>query len=120
MNSRKAINAKRTRRANRTRSRILGTAESPRAAVFRSNSYVSVQLIDDSAHKTLFSATSRNLGKEAEKKTKIEQAGLVGQAVAKAALAKGVKRAVFDRRSYAFHGRVKALAEGMRQGGLKI
>lgn len=120
MNSRKAINKTRSRRANRTRARILGTAARPRVAVFRSNSYISVQLIDDSAHKTLCFATSRGLGKEAEKKTKSEQAGLVGQSAAKAALEKGIKEAVFDRRSYAFHGRVKALAEGMRQGGLKI
>ncbi len=120
MNSRKAINEKRIRRTNRTRARILGTAERPRVAVFRSNKYISAQLIDDAAGKTLFHVTSRSLGKEAEKKTKSEQASLVGTALAKSALEKGIKQAVFDRRSYAFHGRVKALAEGMRKGGLKI
>lgn len=110
-----ALQARKIRRAKRTRAKIFGTAACPRLAVFRSNRYVSVQLIDDEKGKTLISVSSLGLK---HPKTKAAQA--VGEAVAKKAAAAGIKKAVFDRRSYQYHGRVKAVAEGARAGGLKI
>ena len=93
---------------------------SPRFSVFRSNAQISVQLIDDEAGKTLLSVSS--LSKEiAEKKgTKTEQAALVGAAVAEKAKAAGIEVVVFDRNGYLYHGRVKALADAARNGGLNF
>lgn len=117
MNPRKKLNAKRARRTNRVRAIIKGTAARPRLAVHRTNRFIYAQLIDDSAHKTLAAVSSVKI---AEKKTKSEQAFAVGEQIGKAAAGKGVSQAVFDRRSYRFHGRVKQLAEGAKKGGLKI
>ena len=102
------------------RSKISGTAEIPRMSIFRSNKQISVQVIDDVAGKTLASASS--LSKEIAdfKGNKIEQAGKVGELIAKVASEKGIKAVVFDRNGYLFHGRVKALAEAASKGGLKI
>lgn len=104
----------------RIRKIVSGTAERPRMSVFRSNAQISVQLIDDKAGKTLVSASS--LCKEiAEKKgTKTEQAALVGAAVAEKAKAAGIETVVFDRNGYLYHGRVKALADAARNGGLNF
>lgn len=111
---------RRLRIKRRIRKIVSGTAERPRMSVFRSNAQISVQLIDDKAGKTLLSVSS--LSKEiAEKKgTKIEQATLVGAAVAEKAKAAGIEAVVFDRNGYLYHGRVKALADAARNGGLKF
>lgn len=106
----------RKRRHNRIRSQVKGTSARPRACVFRSATRISVQLIDDTANKTLLSA----YGTPAKKQTKLEQASLVGMAVAKQAKKAGIARVVFDRGGYAYQGRVKAVAEAMRAGGLKF
>ena len=109
---------RRLRIKRRIRKIISGTAERPRMSVFRSNAQISVQLVDDKAGKTLASVSS--LCKEiAEKKgTKTEQAALVGVAIAEKAKAAGIVAVVFDRNGYLYHGRVKALADAARNGGL--
>jgi large subunit ribosomal protein L18 len=98
------------------RSRVSGTAERPRLAVFRSNKSIYAQLIDDVTGTTLAAATSLN----GEKAPKTEQSTLVGKAIAAKALEKGITEVVFDRSGYLYHGRVKQLAEGAREGGLKF
>lgn len=120
MNKAKEIQAKKKRRVARTRARIVGTAERPRLAVFRSNRNISVQLIDDQTGKTLAAVSSSLLPAAELKKKKGDQAVLVGKQIAEKALGIGVKQAVFDRRSYRYHGRVKAVAEGARAAGLSI
>lgn len=101
----------------RIRGKISGTAEKPRMSVFRSNTQIYVQLIDDLAQKTLASASSLSLK---EKMTKKEQAAKVGEMIAKEALSKNISTVVFDRNGYLYHGRVKELADGARKGGLKF
>ena len=112
---------RRLRIKRRIRKRITGTTEKPRLTVFMSNTEIYVQFIDDSKGVTLASASS--LVKEIAEKTSInktEQARLVGLFAAKAALEKGITEVVFDRNGYLYHGRVKALADAAREGGLKI
>ena len=106
----------RTRRHRRVRGKVAGTAERPRLAVFRSNLGISAQLIDDQAGKTLASASWQGLSKFEGNKT--DQAKEVGKVLAANATAAGVGTCVFDRGGYLYHGRVKALAEGAREGGL--
>jgi len=108
---------RKTRRINRVRAKISGTAEYPRLAVFRSLKHISGQLIDDVKGVTLISASDEEVK---EKVAPIEIAKMVGEILAKKALEKKIKQAVFDRRSYRYHGRVKAFAEGARFGGLQI
>ena len=120
MNSSKKLNQIRARRTGRTRARISGTAERPRLTVFRSNRGMIVQVIDDVKGATLFATTSRELDKASLKKNKTEQAVILGEIVVKKAQAAKVSSMVFDRRSYAYHGRVKALAETVRKGGIKM
>lgn len=103
-------------RSHRVRARITGTAEKPRLSVFRSNTHISVQAIDDVSGKTILSAHDMSL----KNGTKSEKAKEVGTTIAKALLEKGVKTCVFDRGGYLYHGRVKALAEGAREGGLQF
>ena len=91
----------------------------PRLAVFRSNKAIYAQIIDDEQSKTLVAAASRELNQKT-KKTKSQQAAMVGELLAKKALKIGLKKVVFDRRSYQYHGRVKALAEAARKGGLEF
>ena len=109
----------RLRRHRRVRGKIRGTAERPRLAVFRSNRGVFAQLVDDEAGKTLAGASWKTLPKSF-KGDKQAQAHEVGKAVAAAAKKAGIKAVVFDRGGYLYHGRVKALAEGAREGGLKF
>jgi large subunit ribosomal protein L18 len=109
----------RERRHRRVRSHVSGTAERPRLAVFRSNRGIFAQLVDDEAGRTLASASWLTLRK-GFKGTKTEQAAEVGKQLAKAASAAGIERVVFDRGGYLFHGRVKALADAAREGGLKF
>lgn len=102
------------RRAQRVRSRIVGTASKPRLSVSRSNMYISVQAIDDITGTTLCSAHDMTL----KSGTKTERATAVGTKIAEALLSKGIKECVFDRGGYLYHGRVKALAEAARAGGV--
>ena len=108
----------RERRHRRIRGKIHGTAERPRVAVFRSNKGISAQLIDDDSGKTLAGASWVGLKSFSGNKT--EQATEVGKTLAAAAKEAGVEACVFDRGGYLYHGRVKALAEGAREGGLKF
>lgn len=111
---------RRLRIKRRIRKSVSGTAERPRMSVFRSNKQISVQLIDDLSGKTLM-ATSSQIKEIAEKSVnKIEQAELVGQAIAEKATAAGISSVVFDRNGYLYHGRVKSLADAARKGGLKF
>lgn len=100
------------------RNKISGSASIPRLSVFRSNTGIYAQLIDDLKGFTLVSASSSELGTATG--TKVELSKVVGQKLAEKALAKGINQVVFDRGGYLYHGRVKALADGAREGGLKF
>lgn len=117
MKQRKALNRKKTARVRRTQARVRGSAERPRLAVFRSNRGMYVQLIDDAKGHTIASASSRDVAKSA-KGPKSSVAEAIGVLIAKKGKAAGCTAVVFDRRSYRYHGRVKALAEAARKGGL--
>ena len=108
---------KRKARAKRVRARMVGTAVRPRASVNRSLKHISVQLIDDQNGKTLAAATDLKI-KRTKGQTKTDIARAVGEAVAAAAQQAGITTVVFDRGAHAYHGRVKALADGMRAKGL--
>jgi len=114
----------RKRRHSRVRKHVTGTAERPRLNVFRSTNHIYAQVIDDFQGVTLVSASSLELNKTSPKlvkdKNRVEQATLVGKAVAERALDAGITRVVFDRGGYKYHGRIKALAEGSREAGLKF
>ncbi len=114
-----SVREARLRRHRRVRGKIRGSAERPRLVVFRSNRGIAAQLVDDDAGRTLASASWTGLPKSF-KGDKSEQAAEVGKRLAAAAKKAGVETAVFDRGGYLFHGRVKALADGAREGGLKI
>ncbi|MBI4084948.1 MAG: 50S ribosomal protein L18 [Candidatus Liptonbacteria bacterium] len=120
MNKRKTINKIRASRGKRARAKISGTGEKPRLSVFRSNRYIYAQLIDDEKGRTVASFSVIGLKKSSAQNAKSVQAEKVGEEIAKKALAAGIKQAIFDRSSYKYHGRVKAVAEGARKGGLKI
>ena len=109
----------RERRHRRIRGKVAGTAERPRLAVFRSNRGIFAQLVDDASGRTVAAASWLTLAKAFEG-SKSEQAAEVGKALAKAAKAAGVETCVFDRGGYLYHGRVKALADGAREGGLRF
>ena len=102
------------------RKKIFGTAEQPRLSVYRSNKDIYAQLIDDAAGLTLVSASSAEKELKGDKGNKVEVAQLVGKKIAEKAKAAGLENVVFDRNGYLYHGRVKALAEGAREGGLKF
>jgi large subunit ribosomal protein L18 len=110
---------RRTRIKASIRKNVEGTASRPRMSVFRSNKEIYVQFIDDSSGKTLVSTSSNDKSFE-EKGSKVELALAVGKKAAEVALALGIAQVVFDRNGYLYHGRVKALAEGAREGGLKF
>lgn len=120
MNHQKLLNRKAARRKRRNRAKVFGTKSQPRLSVFRSNRFIYAQLIDDTKSLTVVNASSCELNKKKGEMSKIKQAELVGEALAKKALQVGIKQAIFDRGSYYYHGRIKALAEGARMGGLKI
>ena len=111
--------SQRIKRHNRVRGKISGTAERPRLCVFRSENNIYAQIIDDVAGNTLVSASSVEKDFEGNGSNK-EAARKVGKLVAERALQKGIEEVVFDRGGYIYHGRVKALAEGAREGGLKF
>jgi large subunit ribosomal protein L18 len=108
----------RMRRHRRVRGKVAGTATRPRLAVFRSNRGIFAQLVDDQAGRTLASASW--LGLKSFKGNKTDQAAEVGKALAASARQAGIETCVFDRGGYLYHGRVKALAEGAREGGLQF
>ena len=109
-------NKTRQKRHHRIRNKISGTAECPRLSVFRSNTNIYAQLIDDVAGVTLASAST--LDENVSDATKVEQAAAVGKAIAEAAKAKDISTVVFDRSGYLYHGRVQALADAARENGL--
>ncbi len=104
----------------RIRKKIRGTASAPRLSVFRSNTQIYAQLIDDDNGVTLASASSAQQDIAAQKGTKVEKARLVGAAIGRKAGELGITKCVFDRGGNLFHGRVKELAEGAREGGLQF
>ena len=104
----------------RIRKKIAGTAVKPRLSVFRSNAEIYAQLIDDDNSVTLVAASSRDKDIAAQKVTKIEKAKLVGASIARKAKDAGIEAVVFDRGGNLYHGRIKAVAEGAREGGLKF
>ncbi len=104
----------------RVRKVITGSGERPRMTVFRSNKDIYVQLIDDQSGTTLAAASSRAKGIADQKVTKSEKAKLVGKLIAERALESGILSVVFDRNGYLYHGRVKALADSAREGGIKF
>lgn len=108
---------KKVKRARRIRHKILGTSIRPRLSVYRSNRSVSAQLIDDVNGKTLFTVTEKQLDTK-EKQTKTVLSRSLGVQLAKIAQEKKIKEVIFDKGRYAYHGRVKAIAEGAREGGL--
>ena len=110
---------KRQRRRKRVRAKIKGTAQRPRLTVFRSNQAIYAQIIDDEKGVTLVAASEKDLDKN-KKGRKTERARWVGEILAQKALKKKIIRVVFDRGYYQYHGRVRALAEGARKGGLKF
>jgi large subunit ribosomal protein L18 len=108
---------KRFIRKRRVRAKISGTSEKPRISVFRSSRYVEVQLIDDSIGKTIVRVSTKGMKGS---RGKVELAQKAGELLAQKAKEAGIEKAVFDRRHYKYHGRVKAVAEGARAGGLKL
>ncbi len=102
----------------RIRKKVSGTASTPRLSVFRSNTDIYAQLIDDNNGVTIAAASSKQKDINAQKAPKIAKSKMVGEAIAKKAVELGVKKVVFDRSGYVYHGRVKAVAEGAREGGL--
>jgi large subunit ribosomal protein L18 len=99
------------------RRKLSGTAERPRVSVFKSNKAIYAQVIDDTKGVTLASASTREIGKE---KVNVEISKEVGKKLAENAKSAGIESVIFDRSGYPYHGRVKALAEGAREGGLKF
>ena len=110
---------KRNRIKRRVRGKISGSAELPRLSVYKSNKEIYAQLIDDKAGVTIVAASSREKGVDANG-TKVEVSTAVGKAIAQKAIAAGVEKVVFDRNGFVYHGRVKALADGAREGGLQF
>ncbi len=122
MSSEKGREEGRKRRQRRVRAHVSGTAGRPRLNVYRSLAHIYAQVIDDLSGATLVSASTVDGALRAQMagKKKAEQAKLVGQAVAERAKAKGISQVTFDRGGYRYHGRVKALADGAREGGLEF
>ncbi len=114
-------------RHRRVRAKVFGTAEKPRVSVFKSNRHVFVQFIDDSAHKTILSSavsvgvpTKASGQSKSKLMTKTDKATKTGEMLAEKAKEAGIKEIIFDRGGFKYHGRVKAIAEGLRKGGLKF
>jgi large subunit ribosomal protein L18 len=113
-------NQRRSRIKNRIRKVVSGTESRPRLSVFRSNNEIYAQIVNDVTGKTIASSSSRDKDISSAKGTKIESATLVGKAIAEKAIKAGVDTISFDRGGYLYHGRVKSLAEGAREAGLKF
>jgi large subunit ribosomal protein L18 len=110
----------RDRRKRRIRKKVSGSEVRPRISVFRSSKHIYVQAIDDAKGATVATVSTLSDGLKALEGTKIEEAKAVGAAIAKALIEKGIQEVIFDRNGYLYHGRVKALAEGAREAGLKF
>ena len=117
MNNAKKLNKVRELRAGRARAKIRDAGR-PRLSVFRSNTYMTGQIIDDTLGKTVVSASSKSVGEKGD--SKLDKAKTLGKEIGKKSVKAGVKAVVFDRGRYAYHGRVKAFAEGAREGGLEF
>ncbi|WP_336065101.1 50S ribosomal protein L18 [Mesoflavibacter sp. CH_XMU1404-2] len=111
---------RRLRIKNRIRKVVSGTEARPRLSVFRSNKEIYAQIVDDVTGKTIVASSSRDKDISSSKGNKVEVAALVGKSIAEKALKAGVETISFDRGGYLYHGRVKSLAEGAREGGLKF
>ncbi len=122
MIKKKARSDVRVKKHKRIRNRFSGTPERPRLAVFRSNSHMYAQIIDDVAAHTLVAASTleKDFAKELEKTDNVEAASKLGALIAKKAMDKGITTVVYDRGGYIYHGRVKALADAAREAGLKF
>jgi large subunit ribosomal protein L18 len=122
MRHQKLSNIRRWRRTNRVRKKLRGTAEQPRLSVFRSNKHLSCQLIDDQSGKTLAAASTqeKDVGTALANGGNCAAAKVIGGKIAERALANGVKRVIFDRGRYKYHGRVAELANAARAGGLEF
>jgi len=112
--------ARREKIKKSVRKKVYGTTAKPRLSVFRSNSHISAQIIDDVMGKTLASASSLLKDVAGNKGTKRDKATMVGKILAEKAKSAGVETVVFDRNGFLYHGRIKSLAEGAREGGLKF
>jgi large subunit ribosomal protein L18 len=102
------------------RKRVKGSTQEPRLSVYRSNSEIYAQLIDDKGGKTIMAVGSNDKSVQSSKVTKIEKAKMVGKLIAEKAVASGITSVVFDRNGFLYHGRIKSLADGAREGGLKF
>ncbi|HEV3144231.1 MAG TPA: 50S ribosomal protein L18 [Gemmataceae bacterium] len=122
MAQQKRIQERRERRKFRVRNKVRGTSERPRLSVFRSSKHIYAQLIDDLSGQTLAAASScgKDVAKEVPYGGNVKAAKAVGKKLADAAKAKGISKAAFDRGSYRYHGRVKALADAARESGLQF
>lgn len=120
MTTHQAKTLHRIRRHRKIRMRISGTAQRPRVSVFKSNRHMFVQVIDDVARKTLLSSQVVSQKKSTVKGKKTEVALKIGEMLAEKMKAQGIKEALFDRGGYQYHGRVKAVADGLRAGGITI
>jgi len=122
VNKQKLIGKQKQRRKFRVRKRVRGTADSPRLSVFRSDSHIACQLIDDVGGRTIVSASTRDRGMrdQVHYGGNCDAAKVVGQAVARKALEAGIQQVCFDRGAYKYHGRVAALADAAREAGLKF
>jgi large subunit ribosomal protein L18 len=118
MDAQKLKHHRQERRAHRVRSKVRGTPERPRLTVFRSSKHIYAQLVDDLAGVTLAAASTA--GKDGKYGGNVKAATVVGTKLAEAAKAKGITQAAFDRGHYRYHGRVKALADAARKGGLQF
>lgn len=111
----------RAKRVSRIRKKISGTDERPRLCVFKSNKHIYAQIINDVQHTTLVAMSTKEKGfDQGEEKGKVAAAKIVGKIIAERAKAKGIEKVVFDRGGYLYHGRVKSLSEGAREGGLQF
>lgn len=122
MDRKDSIRARRERRKLRTRRKIFGTPEKPRLSVYRSNKHIYAQVIDDIKCKTMVQASTldKNLREKIQDKTLKEKSKEVGMLIAEKCLKKGIKKAVLDRNRFSYHGCIKSLTEGAREGGLKF
>jgi large subunit ribosomal protein L18 len=113
-------NQYRIKRHKRVRAKIKGTKDIPRISVYKSNRHIFVQLVDDKEGKTILSNAIKSTKKSALKNNKTKTAAAIGKEFAEKAKEAGVKKVVFDRGGFKYHGRIKALAEGLREGGLEF
>ena len=122
MVSKKSRSVVRVNKHRKIRNRLSGTAQCPRLAVFRSNNHMYAQIIDDTAHHTLVSASTlqKDVKANLEKTNNVEAAAYLGKVIAERAIEKGIKDVVFDRGGFIYHGKIKALADAAREAGLNF